>query len=428
MLTITDHKVIMLGVPLDQAFELAFGKLYTLPRVLIVLTGTDGTTSYTGVGEAAIDFPFVSYDMWDVYYLLRGLDLRGRKFGSTASALPPLIISHEEEEQLHCFPAALTAITMANDDLYARAHGWSLSSWAVRQCGQPMMSIGFGNDDDTINQVLAVLSTGRIPKIKLGRGIEHDARLINRIVNHPVVANQPNVLMSADFNAEYSLTETTSLLRLLNQTDLSAFTTLEQPLSATISVEEATEFSRLIARHLGWHGRLIADESVTTVNDAIHFVQAGWSINYKLQKIGGFREAIRIALATNQVPGMVGGTFPTGIGRAYDLWAVASLGCASLPSDAWQPSSDWFSDRKHLIKQAFLVNQANQTCIFDGLGFGIDIDWPLVEPFIISHPDSEYRSIRQGLPSEMIHVDISSARTYSDLYRELTCREPLWNL
>jgi len=428
MLTITDHKVIMLGVPLDQAFELAFGKLYTLPRVLIVLTGTDGTTLYTGVGEAAIDFPFVSYDMWDVYYLLCSLDLCGRKFNSMTSTLPPLILNHSEEEQLHCFPAALTAITMANDDLYARAHGWSLSPWAVRRCGQPMVSIGFGDDEATMNQVLIVLGAGRIPKIKLGRGIEQDVHLISRVVNHSAIANQSDVLISADFNAKYSLTEATSLLRLLGQTSLSAFATLEQPLLATVSVEEAAEFSQLIAHHLGWHGRLVADESVATVDDAINFVQAGWSINYKLQKIGGFREAIRIASATNQVPGMVGGTFPTAIGRAYDLWAVASLSCASLPSDAWQPSSDWFSDRKHLIKQTFLMNQANQTCVFDGLGFGIDVDWSLVEPLIISHPDNEYRSIRQGLPSETIHVDISGARTYPDLYRELTCREPLWNL
>lgn len=420
----------MLGIPLDQPFSLAFGELHTLPRVIVTMAGTYNNRTAVGIGEASIDFPFVSYDMWDVYHALSSLQLVGRTYSRHSwRNQPPLIVTRDEESALLHFPAALTALSMANDDLWSRVHSIDLSSHTFRQSGYPMKSIGYKDPDDVISDCISHLRNGFVPKVKLGSSFEYDLELLVRISRHDEI-RKVIAGLSADFNAAYSYSEAVNLFYSVQKQGgtLDPFITLEQPLHTQATDEELLSIVGFLEQTFEWSGNVIADEPIISVADAMRYARCGWLINYKMQRIGGYREALKIEAATNGICGMVGGTFPTAIGRSYDLWSVAALGCATLPSDAWDPSTDWFSGSKHLIHEPFIIDAENRTHVFQGLGFGISPNMDKIRAFEIADPKSEYSKIRKGGSGDIIRIILREGESYQDLYARLSGRNPFWNL
>lgn len=431
MLRIIEYEIVMLAIDLPHPFPLAFGSLHHLPRVLVRLSGELKGKTYEGVGEASIDFPFVSYDMWDVYACLKKIKLSDRVYLSFSSAVPVFLLYDDEVALLRRFPAALTALTMACDDLWGKAHHVSLNALTnVRSEGQIMQSIPFATRENLMARVRNVLRACEVPKIKLGQGIGNDVATLRAIVNIRRVRTSKTPLLSADFNGKYSRDEFMSFMDEAAHHHLSfdSFLTLEQPLAPSEGFDRFGEVQKTFTERFSWEGKFVADESVTTKEDAIACVKRGLCVNYKMQKIGGMCEAIAIADATGQAPGMVGGTFPTAIGRAYDLWAVASLSCATLPSDAWEPSTDWFFHNKHLVQELFLSGGLGCTKVFSGYGFGVTPDWKKIEPFILHDPRREYNAIRSGKSGNRLRIDLNNNMSYPELYRAKSGKDPMWNM
>jgi L-alanine-DL-glutamate epimerase-like enolase superfamily enzyme len=80
--------VLMFALQLKEPFRFAYGTFHEVPRVLIRLETEDGAVGY---GEAAIDFPFAAYDMFDIYIALS--ELGGRFIGKCVEDRLQVLIS-----------------------------------------------------------------------------------------------------------------------------------------------------------------------------------------------------------------------------------------------------------------------------------------------------------------------------------------------
>jgi L-alanine-DL-glutamate epimerase-like enolase superfamily enzyme len=289
-----------------------------------------------------------------------------------------------------------------------------------------MCSIGYGNLDEVRKQCERLLTRRAVPKIKLGKSIEYDIACLKLGALLPV-----GTQLSADFNAAYTTEEFFGLLQTCVQehVTLQPFVTLEQPLMVNEPWECFDQIRQKLFNDCNWSGHLVADESVVTEDDAARCHAAGWAVNYKLQKIGGLRQAYRLAQATSFGLGMVGGTFPTAVGRAYDIWASSCMPWASLPSDGWEPATDWFTGNHHLITETFNVRPDGATAVFTEPGLGVTLNADKVSRFEISDPRSEYAALRLGQPTSRLAIVLKSGLTYGEEYRRLSGgRDPSWNL
>ena len=433
-LKITSSKVLMIALDFQEPINLAFLEFRTIPRVLFQLTGDRAGITYTGIGEAAIDFPFVDYDLWDVFWCLSQLKLEGGSYPDSNididSSLPPIPFTSEQLTFCRKYPAALTALTMASDDLWGRAYGQSLTAMTgAKPRGPTSWSIGFCDTTEALHdKIIHAWQRNTIPKIKLGKSISHDLALFRGLTS--LNFERPGAIkkVSADFNAAYTMDQLKQLFSNLDKHLIDRFEFIEQPLKKEENKRNYAHLSNFLKDSLNWQGYLVADESVITQEDAINLSKLGWSINYKMQKIGGLRCGLKIEEIINDAPGMVGGTLPTAIGRAYDLWAGASLSSCTLPSDAWMPSTEWFTGDKHLILEEFSLDTQCRALPFSGPGLGITPDWEKIERYIIPDPKAAFRAIRTDQPTPYIDFRLRHGQSYHDRYRAMTGTEPLWNL
>src|ERR1700749_3129548 len=136
--------VLMFALQLKEPFRFAYGTFHELPRVLIRLETEDGAVGY---GEAAIDFPFAAYDMFDIYIALS--ELGGRFIGKCVEDRLQVLIS-KPLRYLRATPAALCAVNMALDDVVARAR--DIGAGELYECrrtiGTPLCSVGFDQAAD----------------------------------------------------------------------------------------------------------------------------------------------------------------------------------------------------------------------------------------------------------------------------------------
>jgi L-alanine-DL-glutamate epimerase-like enolase superfamily enzyme len=426
----------MLALDLQERIELSFLELRTIPRVLFYLVGEYEGVRYEGVGEASIDFPFVSYDLWDVFHCLSQLSVRdlpypdGWELTSAGFPLPPIPFRREQLEFVGRYPSALAALTAASDDLWGRAHRQSLTKMtnALPQ-GLTSWSIGFCDSlADLHKRIYNAWQHEAIPKIKLGRSLQQDIELCQGLDELDFTHPSRREKLSADFNGAYTMQELLTLLSNIDQKILSNFLFIEQPLKKVESWSRYVELPRYLKTDLHWHGHLVADESVITHQDAVELAKIGWHINYKMQKIGGLRRGLGIESRTNKAVGMVGGTLPTAIGRAYDLWAGGSLSSCSLPSDAWMPSTEWFTGGSHIILEEYSIDALGRALPFEGSGIGITPNWEKIDRATVPDPKVAYRAIRSNKTSSFIDFKLRNQQSYYELYKILTGKDPLWNL
>lgn len=416
-------EVVMVAIDLDKPFALGFGTLKTLPRVFLKLFSQAGGKVIEGVGEASIDFPFSHYDAWDIYHVLSGLNLEGRLLEDKR-----VILRELSSGQLSEFPAALTAVNMALDDLFGRLNGISILDLygQKRSGGRCLVSIPYLGKDQLLSDLDAVLKRGSTPKLKAGQGVEEDLALI--LVLEKSLGGVDRYVL--DFNASYRLGQFMELLERLRQQGcaLRQAWWLEQPtsvsegISGLVKAKEALKDSGI---------RVMADESFISVDDAVSCLQSGLLLNFKIQKIGGIVASIEIEKLTQGwlTESMVGGTFPTAIGRVYDQQAAAVLSSVTLPSDGWQPATDWFSDDKHFMVEDFQFDKDTRTSQpIRGPGLGITVCWEKLAKFVISDPLAEYRCVRYDRPGSRIKIELRDHASYLRTYQALTGRSADWNL
>jgi L-alanine-DL-glutamate epimerase-like enolase superfamily enzyme len=428
---ISKVEVLLLAVPLPQPFKLGFGKLHHVPRVLLKLTVETSAGTSAAIGEASIDFPFSHYDSWDMIVALRGLRLVGSRLSDRLRLLDETQRLREEDG---CW-AAQTALNMALDDAAARLERVRLSHLygEKRQRGLIVESIGIAENSRELKKRLgAVLAKGRIPKLKFDDNLEY-AKNALRIAAECSAQTEIAGRFGVDCNAKLEVEQWHSLLESIKDcADVrSSWLFAEQPTQADQYGIHALATAKRMAEPILplW---IIADESFTNESHARELAQHNIALNMKLQKIGGIHRALQLERAAHEAAGQcpmstVGGTFPMAFGRAYDQFGAACLRGAALPSDGWQPSTDWFFDKYHLAHETFTPMRAYSQ-LRDGFGLGMTPDWQKIRHLVVGQPEQEYRRIRATGSGAFIQVETSSPESYGELYQQVTGRNPQWNL
>jgi O-succinylbenzoate synthase len=123
------------------------------------------------------------------------------------------------------------------------------------------------------------------------------------------------------------------------------------------------------------------DESIETADDATRAATLGACkiVNIKLQRVGGYLEALRIAEVCQQHGiGLWMGTMPElGIGSAQAVMFATHPGCC-YPTDV-EPSQRWYSDD---IVSPALELRAGAFMMPAGAGLGFDVDMARWKPYL----------------------------------------------
>jgi len=302
-----------------------------------------------------------------------------------------------------------------------------------RRGGQALASIAFQNETSLlVESIENNFRCGFIPKPKVGKGKEEDLVTIREIA---LLCKERRIPFVLDFNAQYEPEEFRELVRGLNQLgiDLSYLIFIEQPTNEKSGVNGLV-FAKDSLSEYGFNIPIVADESFVTLDNAIECTRKGISLNFKIHKIGGLYHAHEIertilSLGHKEYKNMVGGTFPTAIGRVYDQQAAATLETTTLPGDGWEPSTDWFRDEKHLIDDEFIFDQTTKNFLpIKGHGLGIHPNWSKIENYKIPNPKEEYLKIRNGENGGALKISLKEGQIYPRVYKERTGRDPDWNL
>jgi O-succinylbenzoate synthase len=256
-------------------------------------------------------------------------------------------------------PMAKATLINAFVDAELRTQGRSLASFldASRtrvECG---VSIGITDTTDALlGQVDGYLSQGyRRIKLKIAPGID-----VERVA--AVRAANPDILLSVDANAAYTLEQDSVFM------ELDAFDLLmvEQPLHHDDLVDHARLQRRV-------RTALCLDESIRSEARAKAALELGSCriINIKQGRVGGILEARRVhdvGLAAS-VPVWCGGMLETGIGRALNL-ALAGMKGFTLPGDTSSSSRYFYED----ITEPFEIEPDGTMAVPQGPGIGVTPD------------------------------------------------------
>lgn len=200
-------------------------------------------------------------------------------------------------------------------------------------------------------------------KIKIKRGA--DLALVKAVRDK--VGSFP---LFVDANADYSLADI-DVFRSLDHYHLMMF---EQPFGKN-DLEASAELQRQVKTPI------CLDESVETAADALRVAQlgAGRIINIKLQRVGGYLEALRIAdCCMRHGISLWIGTMPElGIGSAQALMLATHPGC-TYPTDV-EPSMRWYTDD---IVSPGLTLENGQFVMPNGAGLCFSVDTERWKPYI----------------------------------------------
>lgn len=426
-------EVIGLVLPLQKGFELSFGIFNALARVLVRITASADGQPFHGLGEASIDFPFSPYDGFDILHALETTPLQGVRVEDREQTLDALVAS---SESLRCCPAAVCALNQAFDDIEGQVRGIpSIELYgAVRPLARCMQSIGItARPGDLCEQILLVVAAEHMPKPKVGAGLEQDAETIQVT---EALARELGFRYLLDFNGAYTPADFGSLLeRLASSNHLPRHASaIEQPSTAEAGVEGLVGCSQIL-RSKRVEGAVIADESFLNGEDALACTEAGIGLNYKIQKLGGLLRAMTIEREVTRAvpcppPSLVGGTFPTAIGRAYDRIAARALATAVLPADGWLPATSYFDGDRDLKAIEDAGRQGARAAAVGPLqtvGVGIALHEERVKKWAVPDFRALYASVRAGLSAGKLLIDLRD-KVYAEIYEELSHRPVTWNL
>jgi o-succinylbenzoate synthase len=342
----------LIGLPLVRPFRTSFGEM-TAKECVLVRVETDDAV---GWGECvAGDEPDFSEE-WNggVWLVLRDF---------LARAVIGEDVSIDDIESRLAFvrghPMAKAALIDALLDAELRARGESLASYLGVsrdrvECG---VSVGIAaTTERLLEQVGGYLAEGyRRIKLKIEPGTD-----VERV--SAVREAHPDVLLSVDANAAYTL-EDTETFRELDAFDLLM---IEQPLHHE-DVAQHAELQRRIST------AICLDESIRSAADAEAALALGACriVNIKQGRVGGVLEARRVhdVAAAAGVPVWCGGMLETGIGRATNL-ALAAMPNFRLPGDT-SASRRYFDED---LTAPFELESDGTMRVPDGPGIGVDPD------------------------------------------------------
>jgi o-succinylbenzoate synthase len=349
----------LVRLPLLEPFETSFGKIDSR---LIFLVAVDGE-GLRGWGEVvASEEPRYSYEtVGTARHVIR-------EFLAPAMLAAPIAELSDLAKRFSQFRGhnmAKAGLELAYMDLLAQVNQKSLSSLIGGERERINVGVSLGIQP-TISQLLKrvehYLSLGyqRI-KLKIKPGWDID-------VVDEVRRVHPDILLSVDANAAYTLGDADTLKKL----DDFNLLMIEQPL-ANDDLVDHSNLQKLLKTSL------CLDESITGQRQAKAALDLGSCkiINIKIGRVGGYSEALAIhdLCVARNVPVWCGGMLESGIGRAHNI-ALASLQGFTLPGDI-SASARYFA--RDLISPQVTVASDGTVTVPDAAGLGFEVERGFIE-------------------------------------------------
>ncbi len=216
-------------------------------------------------------------------------------------------------------------------------------------------------------------------KIKIKRG--QDISLVKAVRKE--FAEIP---LFVDANADYTRED----FRVFEQLDDFGLMMFEQPL-AKGDLEGAAMLRRRVRTPI------CLDESIETIADARHAIEhdACKIVNIKLQRVGGFLEALRImqACTLNQIALWIGTMPELGVGSAQALSLTGHPG-VTFPTDV-EPSRRWYA---HDVVEPEIALQPGGLILPDEKGLGFTVDELKVNKFAVNRQRFNASGGTRGTP------------------------------
>jgi O-succinylbenzoate synthase len=352
-------------LPLKAPFETSFGRV-TRRRILLVKVFD--TRGMSGYGECvAGDTPFYNHETIDTAWLM------------TTKYIVPLLAAKRirSAAQVRDALAPIRENRMAKGGVEAAI--WDLEA---KQAEQPLWrhiggtrtdiasGVSIGLQDSTaalVEKVSEALECG-YQRIKLKIKPDRDVHLVEA-----VRGRFPNVTLSVDANAAYSLATDSPVLTRLDEFGLLM---IEQPLAPGDLVDHAKLQRRL-------RTSICLDESIVCLAQARHAHELGACriINVKLGRVGGYSEAqnIQAFAQAHGMPVWCGGMLEAGIGRAHNI-ALSTLSGFTLPGDIAASARYWQED---IIEPPVTVSRTGTITAPTGYGIGFEVNEARVEALTV---------------------------------------------
>jgi len=346
-------------LPLREPFATSFGRVESRLLFLLRLHAA----GLSGWGECvALESPLYSYEtVGTARHVIRDF-LAPVILGERPTSLADLA---RRLARFKGHPMAKAGIELAFVDLVARLRGEPLFRVLGGTRARVTVGISLGLQDtiDALDsRVNDSLERGykRIKlKIQPGCDLEVVAEIRRR---------HPEILLSADANAAYTLADAARLRQLDGQSLLM----LEQPLGHDDLVDHATLQKDMATA-------ICLDESLTSVERTRQALDLGACriVNMKVGRVGGYSQALAIHDLCLQrgVPLWCGGMLESGIGRAHNV-ALASLAGFTLPGDI--SGSLRYFDRD-IITAPVEVTKDGTIEVPRSPGLGIEVDERFLE-------------------------------------------------
>jgi O-succinylbenzoate synthase len=340
----------LVGLPLVRPFRTSFG---TSTQKVCVLARVE-TDEAEGWGECVADIePGFSEEFNEGVWLVL------RDFLAPA-LLRAGNLGHADLERVFSMvrgnPMAKATLINAMLDAELRSKGVSLSAFLGGVNERVVCGVSVGITPTTgalLEQVDGYLAEGyRRIKLKIEPGLDEE-----RVA--AVRAAHPDIALSVDANAAYSLDDTAVFQAL----DAYELLMVEQPLRYDDLLEHAKLQARISTD-------LCLDESIRSAAAAAAAIELGACriVNIKQGRVGGVLEAMRVhdVARAEAVPVWCGGMLETGVGRAVNL-ALASLPGFILPGDT-SASSRYFPDD---LTEPFTMRRDGTMAVPQGPGIGV---------------------------------------------------------
>jgi o-succinylbenzoate synthase len=350
-----------LSVPMLEPFRISSGEVATKDAVAVRVT--DGI--HWGWGESSpMAGAFYSSDTPDSCQQELTTQVLPQLVGRS---WPTMLAFEQQLAEATSSRFVRVAIETAAWEMLARAAGLPLRTYLGLPDAEVRSGLAIGLYDAERDLLAAIDRYGyrdyaRL-KIKIKRG--QDVSLVRGVRKH--VGEFP---IFVDANADYSLAD----LDVFRELDRYGLMMFEQPL-AREALEASAELQRSVSTPI------CMDESIETADDARRAAKLGACriVNIKLQRVGGYLEALRIADVCQQHDiGLWMGTMPElGIGSAQAVMFASHPGCR-YPTDV-QPSARWYG--ADIVAPA-LVLQEGRFTMPEGPGLGFEVDMERWEPYL----------------------------------------------
>ena len=344
-------------LPLNEPFETSFGRIDSRLIFLVAINGG----GETGWGEVvAAEEPLYSYEtVGTALHVIRD-------YLAPAILGEPLRDISDLAQRLAPFRGhnmAKAGLELAFMDLLARLKCQSLSTLigGTRERIPVGVSLGIQPSlDHLLERVDRYLALG-YQRIKLKIKPGWDIAIVREVRRQ-----NPDILLSVDANAAYTLADVDHL----RQLDDFNLLMIEQPLEYDDLVDHAQLQAKLSTA-------ICLDESITGINRAKQALDLGSCriVNIKIGRVGGYSQAVGIhdLCYARGIPVWCGGMLESGIGRAHNI-ALASLPGFVLPGDI-SASARYFA--RDLIVPEVTVGRDGTVIapLGPGLGFNVDLEY-----------------------------------------------------